>query len=116
MKMRVTFERNYSVLDARPTDVDGYGQKLEDWRELCNVSCHAWAGASGGKHTTSSEVRTVTMDSPGMMVPTGTDVTSQDRVKSVRDRMGVEIFGIMGIDAVMPRQTHVEVTLRAVQG
>jgi hypothetical protein len=114
MKYRATFERNFSVLAARPTDVDGFGQKLEDWRELCTVSCHAWYGRSGGKHTTMGDTRTVTMDLPGMIVPKGTDVTAQDRVKTVTDKAGMELFGMMGIDAVLPRQTHVEVTLRAV--
>ena len=114
MKYRVTFERNFSVLAARPTDVDGFGQKLEDWRELCTVSCHAWAGRSGGKHTTFGDTRTVTMDLPGMIVPKGTDVTPQDRVQQVMDRAGMQVFGMMGIDAVLPRITYVEVTLRAV--
>jgi hypothetical protein len=114
MRMRATFERNYALLAARNEDVDGFGQKIEDWRESCTVSCHAWAGRSGGKHTTMGEVRTVTMDLPGMIVPLGTDVTTADRVQAVRDRSGAELFGIMGIDAVLPRLTHLELTLRAV--
>lgn len=114
MKMRATFERNFSQLNARPTDVDGYGQRLEGWRELCTVSCHAWAGANGGRHTTMGEVRTVTLDAPGMIIPAGTDVTAQDRVKIVTDRAGATVLGAMGIDAVLERETHTELTLRSV--
>jgi hypothetical protein len=114
MTMRVTFERNFSQLTARNTDVDGFGQKLSDWRELSTVSCWAWAGRSGGKSTTVGEVRTLTKDSPGMIVPLHTDVNEQDRVQAVFDRAGAVVFGIMGIDGVTQRQTHIELTLRAV--
>jgi hypothetical protein len=111
MKHRVTFERNFSLLEAGDTDIDGFGQKLEDWRELATVSCHAWHGASGGKHTSVGEVRTVTADMPGMIVPLGTDVKTTDRVQKITDRAGVQLFGIMGVDAVMSRATHLEVRL-----
>ena len=114
MKYRVTFERNFSQLSARNTDVDGYGQKLEDWRELCTVSCHAWSGRSARKTVVAGDVMTVTLDMPGMIVPKGTDVTTIDRVQQVTDRAGVKVFGLMGIDAVIARRTHTELTLRAV--
>jgi hypothetical protein len=114
MKQRVTFERNYSVQAAGATDLDGFGQKIEDWRELCTVSCWAWQGGSGGKHTSAGEARVATMDSPGMVVPLGTDVTEIDRVQKVLDRAGTQIMGIMGIDFVATRQTHIELRLRAV--
>ena len=113
MKQRVTFERNFSLLTAGTTDIDGFGQKLQDWRELCTVSCWAWQGATGRK-TTVGDARTVTIDSPGMVIPKGTDVTEVDRVKLVTDRAGVQLMGIMGIDSVSVRQTHMELCLRAV--
>jgi len=114
MKHRVTFERNFSLLAAGASDVDGFGQKLEDWRELCTVSCHAWHGSSGGKHTSAGEARTVTTDMPGMIVPKGTDVRTTDRVQQIVDRAGVRLFGATGIDAVLPRDTHLEIRLREV--
>lgn len=114
MKYRVTFERNFSVLAARTTDTDGFGQKLEDWRELATVACHAWAGSSGGKHTNAGDARTVTTDMPGMIVPKGTDVTTADRVQAIRDKAGNVILPAMGIDAVLPRITHLEVRLREI--
>ena len=111
MKQRATFERNFAVLMAGATDINGFGQKVEDWRELCTVSCWAW---SSGKHIAVADVRIATVDSPGMVVPSGTDVTEADRVKVVTDRAGAQVFGMMGIDAVMTRQTHLELRLRAV--
>jgi hypothetical protein len=114
MKMRATFERNFSLLSAGASDIDGFGQKLEDWRELCTVSCHAWHGASGGKHTSAGEARTVTTDMPGMIVPKGTDVRTTDRVQQIVDRAGARLFGAMGVDAVLPRDTHLEIRLREV--
>jgi hypothetical protein len=114
MKYRVTLERNYSLLSAKNSDTDGFGQKAGDWRELCTVSCHAWAGSSGGRHTVAGEVRTITSDMPGMIVPLHTDVTTQDRVQQIVDRAGNLIFPAMGIDAVLPRITHIEVRLRMV--
>ena len=113
MRQRVTFERNFSVLQAGTTDIDGFGQKLGDWRELCTVSCWAWQGATSRK-TTVGEVRTVTVDSPGMVIPLGTDVTEADRVKLVTDRNGLQLMGVMGIEFVSTRQTHMELSLRAV--
>jgi hypothetical protein len=106
MKYRVTIERDYA------TDVDGFGQKHGDWRELCTVACHAWAGSSGGKHTSAGEARTVTSDMPGMIVPKGTDVKTTDRVQQILDRAGNVILPAMGIDAVLPRITHLEFRLR----
>jgi hypothetical protein len=114
MKQRVTFERNYSVQAAGATDLDGFGQKIGDWRELCTVSCWTWMGGSGGKHTNAGDARTVTMDAPGMVVPLETDVTEGDRVQKVVDRAGVQVMGIMGIDFVAVRLTHLELRLRAV--
>ena len=114
MKMRVTFERNYSQLAAGDTDIDGFGQKLEDWRESCTTPCWAWQGATGGRHTSAGEARTVTTDMPGMIVPLGTDVTEADRVQKVVDRAGSLILGAMMIDAVMSRATHRELRLRSV--
>jgi hypothetical protein len=111
MKMRCAIERNFSVTDAAE-DKDGFGQKLQDWRELHpSLPCHCWAGASGGKHTGAAEFRTVTTDMPGMIIPLGTDVRATDRVAWVKDRLGNDLFPAMRIDAVMPRITHLELRL-----
>jgi len=108
MKHRVTIERDFAV------DKDGFGQKHGDWRELCTVACHAWAGSSGGKHTSAGDARTVTTDMPGMIIPLHTDVTTIDRIQQILDRAGTVILPAMGIDAVLPRITHLEVSLREI--
>lgn len=108
MKYRVTIERDFAI------DADGFGQKHGDWRELCTVPCHAWAGSVGGKHTSAGDARTVTTDMPGMIIPLHTDVTTEDRVQQILDRAGNSILPAMGIDAVLPRITHLEVRLRMV--
>lgn len=108
MTMRVVLERDYEM------DADGFGQKHGDWRELSTVPCFAWAGSSGGRHTSAGDARTVTTDMPGMIVPKGTDIMTTDRVQQIIDRAGAPLFGIMGIDAVLSRKTHLEVRLREV--
>jgi hypothetical protein len=49
-----------------------------------------------------------------MVIPLGTDVTEADRVKLVTDRNGLQLMGMMGIEFVSTRQTHMELSLRAV--
>jgi hypothetical protein len=110
MKSRVTFERQFAL----PQDKDGFGQQTHDWRPLSTVPCLAWRSASGGRETTSDGVRTVTASMPGMIVPLHTDVTTLDRVQQITDRAGNVLFGPMGIDAVEPRSSHIELRLRNV--
>jgi len=114
MKMRVTFERNYSVQAAGATDLDGFGQKLSDWREVGTWPCHVWAGPTGGRHTALRDVGEVTTDAPGMILPLGVDVVLADRVQKVTDRTGKQLFGAMSIDAIFTRATHLELRLGAV--
>jgi hypothetical protein len=108
MRMRVTFERNYALLAARNEDVDGFGQKVQDWREIGTWPCYAWAGKP---RTTLRDVGLVTTDAPGMIVPLGADVVLGDRVQRVTDRMGKQLFGAMSITGIAPRATHVELQL-----
>jgi hypothetical protein len=46
-----------------------------------------------------------------MMVPLGTDILAHDRVSSVRDRMGNELFAGMVVDSVVRRADHLAVRL-----
>jgi len=52
---------------------------------------------------------------PGMIVPLHTDVLNTDRVQQVVDRAGNVIFGLMRIDSVDPRTTHLELRLLEIQ-
>ena len=112
MKMRATFERNYSVQAAGDTDLDGFGQKLEDWREIGTWPCHAWAGKP---REVLRDVGFVTTDSPGMIVPLEADVLQGDRVQKVTDRAGNQLFGAMAVSGMpVRRATHIELLLEAV--
>jgi hypothetical protein len=109
MKMRATFERNYSVQAAGDTDLDGFGQKLEDWREIGTWPCHAWAGKP---RLVLRDVGFVVTDSPGMIVPLDADVVQGDRVQKVTDRAGEQLFGAMRIAGKpVHRATHLELLL-----
>jgi hypothetical protein len=111
MKMRCSIERNLG------TTADGFGQKDGSWRAIAGaVPCHVWAGSSGGKHTSAGETRTITTDLPGAILPMGTDVTPQDRLGIVTDKQGRQLFGLMYVDAVLPRITHLELRLRNIDG
>jgi len=112
MKMRATFERNYSLQAASTIDLDGFGQKLEDWREVGTWSCYAWAGKP---REVLRDVGVVVTDTPGMIVPLGADVLQGDRVQKVTDRAGVQLFGAMAVSGrPVRRATHIELLLEAV--
>lgn len=112
MKMRATFERNYSLQAAGATDLDGFGQKLGDWREIGTWPCHAWAGKP---REVLRDVGLVVTDSPGMIVPLEADVLQGDRVQKVTDRAGNQFFGAMEIAGKpVRRATHIELLLGAV--
>lgn len=108
MTMRTTIERNEVAVD------DDYGQPgPPDWQIIgVNVACYVWAGGTGGKRTSSGNERTVTVDTPGAIFPLSTDIDKEDRLDSVMDRQGVELFGELYIDSVLRRKDHIAVTLR----
>ena len=112
MKMRATFERNYSLQAASTTDLDGFGQKLGDWREVGTWPCHAWAGKP---REVLRDVGVVVTDAPGMIVPLEADVLQGDRVQKVTDRAGVQLFGAMAVSGKpVRRATHIELQLASV--
>ena len=107
MTMRATIERNANPLR------DSYGQKPPDWQVLAeDVACYVWAGSTGGRHTDSANDRTVVVDGPGAMFPTGTDIKDDDRLSTVADRRGVELFSELYVDGTLHRKDHLAVSLR----
>ena len=80
------------------------------WANLGDpVACYAWHGGSRRAFGTPIEIGTVR---GSMIVPLGTDITKNDRVSTIVDRRGTEIFGAMDIDGVETRRAHLEVRLR----
>jgi len=105
MTMRATLDRNAGSADA-------YGHKAVSWSTFATVACYAWAGTGRARRTSHGDEMTVVTDSPGMIVPSGTDITEDDRVNVIKDRRGTTLFGTMYIDAVLKRSDHLEVRLR----
>ena len=108
MTMRATIERNAVPLE------DNYGQPgPPDWQVLAEgVACYVWAGSTGGKHTNNAKDRTVVVDGPGAIFPTGTDIKDDDRLSTVADRRGVELFSELYVDRTLHRKDHLAVGLR----
>ena len=104
--MRATIERNANPLR------DSYGQKPPDWQVLAeDVACYVWAGG-GGRMTNSANDRTVVVDGPGAIFPMGTDIKDDDRLSTVTDRRGVELFSELYVDGTSHRTDHLAVGLR----
>lgn len=111
MTMRATIERNAVPLE------DDYGQPgPPDWVvQEEDVACYVWAGGAGGlggRQTDAADNRTVVVDSPGAIFPTGTDIKDDDRLSTVTDRRGVELFSELYVDGTMRRTDHLAVGLR----
>ena len=106
--MRATIERNAVPLE------DNYGQPgPPDWQVLEeNVACYVWAGSTTGQHTGSTKDRTVVVDGPGAIFPVGTDIKDNDRLSTVTDRRGVELFSELYVDGTLRRKDHMGVGLR----
>ncbi len=109
--MRATIERNAVPLE------DNYGQPgPPDWQVLAeDVACYVWAGGggtAGRRMTGNANDRTVVVDGPGAMFPTGTDIKDDDRLSTVTDRRGVELFSELYVDGTLHRKDHLAVGLR----
>lgn len=108
MTQRATVERQMQVLRD-----DFGGRGTPDWREhLTDVPCRIWQ-TSGREVTDGNKV--VAVDDRRLIVPLGTDVTTKDRIASVTDRLGVELYeGPMRIETIARRSSHLELMLEAV--
>jgi len=104
MTMRATLQRD----TARD---DEYGQPgPPDWQTTADVACLTWQGAG---RKSQQAARTVEADEHTMLVPSGTDIVSGDRVLEVYDRRGTVLREIpLYVDAVLRRRDHLEARLR----
>ena len=108
MTMRAFFQRNSA-------GADDYGQPAPQvWGAIPSAAapktpCWTWVRSGDTRHRPE-----VSQDSTEhrMIIPLGTDVTSDDRVEKVQDRAGTELFPTMYIDAVLRRRDHLELRLR----
>ena len=104
MTLRATLQRDTAHADE-------YGQPgPTDWQTTAHVACLTWQG--GGRRS-QQPARTVEADEHTMLVPSGTDVVSGDRVLEVYDRVGAVVReDPLYVDAVVRRRDHLEVRLR----
>ena len=97
-------------LQRNQASTDAYGQpEPADWQTLSTVKGHVWVDS---EDTTHRELGSVVAGRYKGMVPLGTDVTERDRVLKVEDRAGNELFGVLYIDAVSRRSTHLGMRFR----
>ncbi len=109
MTMRCTIERD------RALGVDGFNQPAPPHWEIVGTSIHCWiwAGSTAGTRTGGIDgILTITSKTPGAVFPLGTDIKEGDRLRDIQDRRGrATAFGMMPVDSVLPRKTHLEVRL-----
>jgi hypothetical protein len=112
MTMRCTIERNMHPGATDPLQRDGFGQAPPQWQDVGGlIPCFAWAGG-GENRTRVAPERVVAIDTPGMMLPLGTDVRQDDRIAGVWDRRGNEIFGAFTIDDIFRRKGYLLLSLQ----
>ena len=106
MIMRMYIERNAAAKNT-------YQHRSEpDWTAIATVPCYTWITGAGVRFSADMTKEKTDIRS---IVPKGTDITEDDRVAKVTDRQGVELFGVMYLDAApLRRSDHFEVRLRAI--
>jgi len=107
MTMRALIERNYASKDP-------YGQPgPPDWQIIgIDIPCYAWHGTVAARRTVIGDQQTVMFGMPGAIFPFNTDISEKDRIRSITDRLGNELFSMMYIDAIQRRRDHLGVRLR----
>lgn len=103
-------------LAADGTDTWG-GPGEQTWADnLIDVPCIAWVdsdNSASDERAAKSDV--IVKTDRRMLVPLGTDITEADRVGDITDRGVVFLDGPMGVQAVLPTQAFLEVSLRRIR-
>jgi len=108
MTMRATVQRNV------PAGTDGFGGPgAAVWgAHIASLACWAYTGR---EREIIDGDKTVVLADHKMMVPLGTDITEDDRVTAIKDRLAVDIIGnTMRIHSVIRRTDHIQVSLEEV--
>lgn len=117
MTQRTNVER-LAAAPAPPGDQDEWGgQPLPSagtWNVL-TADLPVWSWSSVEKETMAEKIAVV--EDLRAIVPKGTDITEADRLNGIRDRNGnVLRAGVLMIEAVVNRRSHLELVLRGVSG
>ena len=108
MTMRATVQRDSA------TGSDGWGQpNAVSWAaHLPSLACWYW---TKDEREVIDGVKTAILANHTMMVPLGTDITEDDRVTAIKDRLaGNLISNAMRVHAVFRRRTYLHVALEEV--
>ena len=96
------------------TENDDHGLKgVASWAtHLTALACYAFQKA---RTEIVDGVKTVVISELRLLVPSGTDITEDDRVNGITDRAGSTLFaGLFAVEAVERFDTHLEVRLQRV--
>lgn len=104
MTMRATIQRDEAVNDE-------YGNKgFPVWNIIGeDIPCYVWE-KSGTKVTDAGKVVAVVLIKCAMQL--NTDIKEGDRLYQVRDRLGVEVYGILYVDTIMKNRKYMNIGLR----
>jgi hypothetical protein len=108
MTMRATVQRN------TPAGTDGFGGPgAAVWaNNLASQRCWSWAEK---EREVIDGTKSVLLADHKMIVPLGTDITEDDRVTAIQDRLGANIIAnTMRIHSVLRRANHLVCTLEEV--
>ncbi len=109
MTMRATVQRNSTAT------TDPYGHlEAPDFSTLGNpVPCFAW---SKMRREVNDDKKFALIEDIRCAMPLDTDVTENDRISQITDRLGAVLFlGPLRIDTIQRRHTQIEMTLRRIQ-
>ncbi len=108
MTQRALVERSTS------SGSDDYGNPLPSTTATHIAAMPCWLYEAGEKEVVSEEATSVAATLK-LMAPRSADITEQDRINGIKDRLGTVIeAGILGIETVMRKRTHKELTLSRV--
>ena len=104
-----------AVIQRDQSEPDSYGaDRAPVWADHVTVPCAFWWDKATGTHSANRTMVNVSRDVPvsagGMLIPSGTDVTEDDRILRLLNPDGsVWVEGIFTIIAVLNEYTHMEV-------
>lgn len=112
VRSRMTYRAQVQRQVPGGTDAEGYPLP-PSWQQLhAALPCYPWQVARLQQVT---PTHSVVLSDTRLVVPKGTDIREGDRLVGVVDRLGAAYLpDYHDVDAVVPRQTHVELLVRAV--
>ena len=108
MTMRAFVERNGTVT----SDVYGHPD-TPSFSTHATIACRAW---SPSRREINDTKKIALVEEIRCAMPLDADVTEDDRISSIQDRLGVTIWGgPLRIDTIQKKHTHLEMDLRRIE-